>query len=143
MLAASELVLFISQRRMSSETSSPEIQRALQSAVECFTPTRMRFKCLLPFKDEIERLRGKGASFDAIAEILRQHHVTVSHEWVRLFYRESIEKNGHKRKTRNHTKTSAARNGKTYGAIPKRLISNGPPQDKSERGPRIANVNEL
>ena len=128
---------------MDSETSLPEIQKALHSAVESFTPTRMRFKRLFPFKEDIQRLRGKGASFDTIAEILREHHVTVSHEWVRLFYREAIEEKGRKRKARKHPQTSPARNGKQHNPPPKRFASNGSGSDKSDRGPRIANVDEL
>lgn len=124
--------------------SATEIRSALASVVKTYEPSRrVRFKSLMPFKDEVRELRGKGAAFVTIAEILRKHSVNASHETVRRFYREEIEQKPHRRRR--------ARNGsrvRQQPTQPRRTESNNghaprPAATKAERGPRIARVEDL
>jgi hypothetical protein len=70
------------------EGTSAQIQKALRTTVETYTPLRVRFKRLLDFKEEIQQLRNRRASFAAIADTLRIHGVETSVELVRLYYQE-------------------------------------------------------
>jgi len=124
--------------------SATEIRSALASVVKTYEPSRrVRFKNLAPFRDEIRELRGKGAAFVTIAEILKKHSVTASHETVRRFYREEIEQKPRRRKrTRNGSSArqeprQPRRNESNNGHAPR------PAATKAERGPRIARVEDL
>src|SRR4051812_45965721 len=87
-------------KRMSKESTSAEIQEALKTTVETYTPLRVRFKRLLDFKEEIQQLRNRRASFAAIADILRKHGVETSVELVRLYYQELTGRRRRKGKRR-------------------------------------------
>jgi hypothetical protein len=126
---------------MSKESTSAEIQKALKATVETYTPLRVRFKRLLDFKEEIQQLRNRRASFAAIAEILRKHGIETSVELVRLYYQELTGRRGRKGKRRGPTPVSTDTNRKT---IPfKHSALKMPPSHTPESGPRIANVEDL
>ena len=62
------------------------------TAVRNFTPTApAKFQSLLPFKEGIAELRRKGASYETIADILRNTNVVVSHDTVTRFCREVLK----------------------------------------------------
>lgn len=72
----------------------------IRQAVAEFQPHRRpRFQKLLPLREVILELRGKGASCQAVAELLTRHGVTTSRTMVGEFLR-SLNKaktNGHRR----------------------------------------------
>jgi hypothetical protein len=128
---------------MNSATQMTQVRSALASAVETFEPSpRVRFKTLAPFKNEVQDLKGRGASFATIAEILNEHSVQVSHETVRRFYRETIEKKPSRRKrSRNGLINAKSRKPvRNEGSEPK---TPRPATPKAERGPRIARIEDL
>jgi hypothetical protein len=67
-------------------------QNQFATAVRNFTPKpSAKFQKLLPFKNGITELRRKGASYETIADILRNINVVVSHDTVTRFCREVLE----------------------------------------------------
>jgi len=126
---------------MSKESTSEEIQKALKATVETYTPLRVRFKRLLDFKEEIQQLRNRRASFAAIADILRKHGVETSVELVRLYYRELAGGRGRRGKRRGRPTVSTVTNRKTIPFKHSTLKTRA--NHPSEPGPRIANVEDL
>lgn len=127
---------------MNSATAMTEVRSALASVVEAYEPSRrIRFKSLAPFKEEIRGLRTRGAAFLTIAEILKSHSVTVSHETVRRFYHEAIEqKPPRRRRSRSGIKRNEPSPQRKKGTKP----HNEPRvKVKQERGPRIARIEDL
>lgn len=129
---------------MNTASVMTDIRSALASVVKTYEPSRpVRFQSLAPFKEEIRELRSRGAAFVTIAEILRKHSVKVSHETVRRFYREAIEQKPRRgKRSRNGSKP------RSRPAQPHRIEShNGDaPRSattKTERGPRIARIEDL
>jgi hypothetical protein len=117
-------------------------------------PSRIPFSNLKPFHDSIVELRGKNASYAAIAEILQQNGVKTSRARVAEYGRTVLE-GGKKRKRRKRTRTAPAANipatpqsapavaAKPAPATP--ITSDVPPPPKENspyrsRGPHIANV---
>jgi hypothetical protein len=129
---------------MNSASTTTEIRSALASAAKSYAASRrVRFQELAPFKDEVRELRSRGAAFMTIAEILKAHSVNVSHETVRQFYLQEIEKkparrrrsrNGMRRKTPNSKRPETRDNE----SRPLRAATS-----KAERGPRIARIEDL
>jgi len=127
-----------------------DIRSALASVVKGYQPSRRaRFRNLAPFTEEIRQLRSRGASFETIAEILKKHSITTSHETVRRFYRETIEQKpvGRKRR-RKRTKQIEIPDSKVREKHPDSTKGNGQAPAKStpgrtERGPRIARIEDL
>jgi hypothetical protein len=72
-------------------------------------PSRIPFSNLKPFHDSIVELRGKNASYAAIAELLQQHGVKTSRARVAEYGRIVLE-GGKKRKRRKRAKTTPAVN---------------------------------
>ena len=72
-------------------------------------PSRIPFNNLKPFHDSIVELRGKNASYAAIAELLEQHGVKTSRARVAEYGRIVLE-GGKKRKRRKRAKTAPAIN---------------------------------
>ena len=70
-------------------------------------PSRIPFSNLKPFHDSIVELRGKNASYAAIAELLEQHGVKTSRARVAEYGRIVLE-GGKKRKRRKRAKTAPA-----------------------------------
>ena len=122
-------------------------------------PSRIPFSNLKPFHDSIVELRGKNASYAAIAELLQQHGVKTSRARVAEYGRIVLE-GGKKRKRRKRAKTTPAVNipatpqsapavaAKPTPATPAPATAsagNVPPLPKENspyrsRGPHIANV---
>lgn len=128
---------------MNTTSATTEVRSALAHVAESYAPSRrVRFKNLVPFKDEICELRSRGAAFVTIAQILRKHSVKASHETVRRFYREHIEGKPRRRKrSRNENRprlqpTQPRRSATINGNAPRS-------SSKPERGPRIARIEDL
>ena len=122
-------------------------------------PSRIPFSNLKPFHDSIVELRGKNASYAAIAELLEQHGVKTSRARVAEYGRIVLE-GGKSRKRRKRAKTTPAANipatpqsapavaAKPTPATPAPTTApagNGTPPPKENlsyhsRGPHIANV---
>ena len=121
-------------------------------------PSRIPFGNLKPFHDSIVELRGKNASYAAIAEILQQNGVKTSRARVAEYGRTVLE-GGKKRKRRKRTRTAPAANipatpqsapaatvKPTPATPPATAITSDvppPPKENSpyrSRGPHIANV---
>ena len=121
-------------------------------------PSRIPFSNLKPFHDSIVELRGKNASYAAIAELLEQHGVKTSRARVAEYGRIVLE-DGKKRKRRKQAKTTPAVNApatpqnapavaaKPAPATPPATAITSvvppPPKENSpyrSRGPHIANV---
>jgi hypothetical protein len=96
---------------------------------------RPRFKQLMRFQEQIRELRSQDASFSTIEKILRKNALHVSHETIRIFYREVIEQKPLKRKQRQR---------KT--AIKKRVSQSKTtalPKTRDVGEPRIARIEDL
>jgi hypothetical protein len=122
-------------------------------------PSRIPFSNLKPFHDSIVELRGKNASYAAIAELLQQHGLKISRARVAEYVRIVLE-GGKSRKRRKRAKTTPAANipatpqsmpvvaTKPTPATPALTTAsagNVPPPPKEDspyrsRGPHIANV---
>jgi hypothetical protein len=122
-------------------------------------PSRIPFSNLKPFHDSIVELRGKNASYAAIAEILQQNGVKTSRARVAEYGRIVLE-DGKKRKRRKRAKNAPTVNApaipqnapaeaaKPAPAMPVPTTAptgNVPPPPKEDspyrsRGPHIANV---
>jgi len=120
-------------------------------------PSRIPFSNLKPFHDSIVELRGRNASYAAIAELLEQHGVKTSRARVAEYGRIVLE-GGKSRKRRKRAKTTPAANipaipqnapavaAKPAPATPPAtaITSDVPPPKENSpyrsRGPHIANV---
>jgi hypothetical protein len=122
-------------------------------------PSRIPFSNLKPFHDSIVELRGKNASYAAIADLLIQNGVKTSRARVAEYGRIVLE-GGKSRKRRKQAKTALATNipatsqnapavaAKPTPATPMPTAApagNGTPPPKENlsyhsRGPHIANV---
>lgn len=128
---------------MNSAVATTQIRSALASVAKAYAPSRrVRFQNLAPFKEEVRELRSRGAAFLTIAEILKQHSIKTSHETVRRFYRYEIEQKSPRRKrSRNGAKRTQPaeqrRNESNTVRVPR------PPAAKTDRGPRIARIEDL
>src|SRR5664279_6357649 len=92
---------------MNDATVAELAQNQFATAVRNFTPKlSAKFQKLLPFKDGIAELRRKGASYETIADILRNTNVVVSHDTVTRFCHEALGLTPAQRRRR---KTSARR----------------------------------
>jgi hypothetical protein len=77
---------------MSDAKEMKRRQKELEELAREFRPPQpKRYSALLPFRASIETLRAKGASYRRIANILRDHGVSISHDTVRLFCQECLE----------------------------------------------------
>ena len=90
--------------------TTPDLE-SLRKAVQEFQPNphRVPFNNLKPFHDSIVELRGKNASYAAIAELLQQHGVKTSRARVAEYGRIVLE-GGKTRKRRKRAKTAPAVN---------------------------------
>ena len=141
-------------------TPTPDLE-SLRKAIREYQPdpSRIPFSNLKPFHDSIVELRGKNASYAAIAELLKQHGVKTSRARVAEYGRIVLE-GGKSRKRRKRARTAPAANipatpqsapavaAKPTPATPAPTTasaSNVPPPPKENspyrsRGPHIANV---
>ena len=148
---------------MNDATVADLAQNQFATAVRNFTPKlSAKFQKLLPFKDGIAELRRKGASYETIADILRNTNVVVSHDTVTRFCREVLELTPRSRRpckasvrTVQHHSTS---NPKTHRIrktdsprATKSAIQSGESNTPGSRvarqegagGPRIADINTI
>jgi hypothetical protein len=126
---------------------TPDLE-SLRKAIQEYQPdpSRIPFSNLKPFHNSIVELRGKNASYAAIAELLQQHGVKTSRARVAEYGRIVLER-GKSRKRWKRAKTVQAVAAKPVPATPPAtaITSNVPsPQTESSpyrsRGPHIANV---
>jgi len=107
------------------------------AAVRSFTPkASAKFQKLLPFKDGIAELRRKGASYETIADILRNTNVAVSHDTVARFCHEVLGLTPAQRRRR---KTSVRRATQKPRSQPQTLDA----PNHAARGPRVADPNNV
>jgi hypothetical protein len=134
---------------------TPDLE-SLRKAIQEYQPdpSRVPFSNLKPFRDSIVELRGKNASYAAIAELLEHHGVKTSRARVAEYGRIVLE-GGKSRKRRKRAKTAPAANlPATPQSAPALSAKSAPataitsdvssPQTESSpyrsRGPHIANV---
>ena len=128
-------------------TANPELLRKL---VQEFKPNphRVPFRNLEPFRDSIETLREKGASYAVIADLLREHGVKTSRARVAEYGRTVLEKQKPRKRRRRTNPAPVA----TPPAIPQTptssVLPTNPPGSfpssyQQPRGPRIAKVRML
>ena len=131
----------------STSPTTPNLE-LLRQAVQEYQPdpSRIPFSNLKPFHDSIVELRGKNASYAAIAELLENHGVKTSRARVAEYGRIVLE-GGKSRKRRKRAKTAPAVAAKPAPATPPApaITSEVPPPLKensayTSRGPHIANV---
>ena len=148
---------------MNTSPTSPTTHNleSLRKAIREYQPdpSRIPFSNLKPFHDSILELRGKNASYAAIADLLTQNGVKTSRARIAEYGRIVLE-GGKKRKRRRRAKTASAGNipvtpqsapamaAKPTPATPVPSTASGgnvPPPSKEDsqyrsRGPHIANV---
>jgi hypothetical protein len=149
-----------SKKIMNTPTIPTPDLESLRKAIQEYQPdpSRIPFSNLKPFHNSIVELRGKNASYAAIAELLEHHGVKTSRARVAEYGRIVLE-GGKSRKRRKRAKTAPATNlpatpqsapavaAKPAPATPPAtaITSDVPsPQTESSpyrsRGPHIANV---
>ena len=125
-------------------TPDPELLRKLVQEFQP-NPHRVPFRNLEPFRESIETLRAKGASYAVIADLLRQHGVKTSRARVAEYGRTVLDKQKPRKRRRRTNPVPPV----TPAAIPQAPISspaatNSPssfaPSGKPARGPHIAKV---
>ena len=107
------------------------------TAVRNFTPTSpAKFQMLLPFKEGIAELRSKGASYETIADILRNINVAVSHDTVTRFCHKVLGVSPAQRRKRK-------RSAKAIAQRPCRRSLKTDDPNHAPRGPRVADPNNV
>ena len=107
------------------------------TAVRNFTPTApAKFQMLLPFQEGIAELRRKGASYETIADILRNLNVAVSHDTVTRFCHKVLGFAPAQRRRRKRSVSTVAQ--RPHNRPPKTGDTNHAP-----RGPRVADPNNV
>jgi len=126
---------------------NPELLRKLAQEFQP-NPNRVPFRNLEPFRDSIETLRVKGASYAVIADLLREHGVKTSRARVAEYGRTVLDKQK-PRKRRRRTNLGPI---VTPSAIPQTptasVLPTNPPgsfgsSSQRPRGPHIAKVRML
>jgi hypothetical protein len=140
--------------------TTPDLE-SLRKAIQEYQPdpSRIPFSNLKPFHDSIVELRGKNASYAAIADLLMQNGIKTSRARVAEYGRIVLE-GGKSRKRRKRARTTPAANipatpqsapaaaAKPTPATPAPTVAlagsvTPPPKEDSpyrSRGPHIANV---
>src|SRR5580698_119496 len=76
---------------MKTDSATDLVAARLAQVIRDYTPRHpTKFQKLLPMKDSIAELRGKGASYAAIAEILRNFNVPAASDTVFRFCHEVL-----------------------------------------------------
>ena len=108
------------------------------TAVRNFTPTSpAKFQTLLPFKEGIAELRRKGASYETIADILRNLNVAVSHDTVTRFCHKVLGFAPAQRRRRKRKSVS------TVAQRPRNRPLKAEDTNHAPRGPRVADPNNV
>jgi hypothetical protein len=128
--------------------TTPDLE-SLRKAIQEYQPdpSRIPFSNLKPFHDSIVELRGKNASYAAIADLLMQNGIKTSRARVAEYGRIVLE-GGKSRKRRKRARTAPAVAVKPTPATPAPTVVlagsvTPPPKEDSpyrSRGPHIANV---
>ena len=128
--------------------TTPDLE-SLRKAIQEYQPdpSRIPFNNLKPFHDSIVELRGKNASYAAIADLLMQNGVKTSRARVAEYGRIVLE-GGKSRKRRKPARTApaAAAQPAPVTPVPTPVPTGNvtpPPKEDSpyrSRGPHIANV---
>ena len=145
---------------MNTSPSTPNLE-LLRKAIQEYQPdpSRIPFSNLKPFHDSIMKLRGKNASYVAIAELLIQNGIKTSRARVAEYSRILLE-GGKRRKRRKRARSTPAVSipaapqsapdlaKKTVPTAALTVTSNAPvpPSENSpyrSRGPHIAKVELL
>ena len=135
------------QKIMNTSPTSPTTPdlESLRKAIQEYQPdpSRIPFSNLKPFHDSIVELRGKNASYAAIADLLMQNGIKTSRARVAEYGRIILE-GGKSRKRRKRARTAPAANiPATPQSAPAVATKPTPPKEDSpdrSRGPHIANV---
>ena len=127
-------------------TPTPDLE-LLRKAIQEYQsdPSRIPFSNLKPFHDSIVELRGKNASYAAIAELLQQHGVKTSRARVAEYGRIVLE-GGKSRKRRKRARTTApAVNAPATPAPTPAPAANGtpPPKEDSPLTDKVWSVQDL
>jgi len=121
---------------MNHAAVTPVARNDFATAVRDFTPALpAKFRMLMPFKEGIAELRRKGASYETIADILRNIHVTVSHDTVARFCQKMLGVSPVQRRKRKRSVKAVAQRSN-------RPLKSGNTQH-APRGPRVADPNNV
>ena len=128
-------------------TANPELLRKL---VQEFKPNphRVPFRNLEPFRDSIETLREKGASYAVIADLLREHGVKTSRARVAEYGRTVLEKQKPRKRRRGANPPPlvtppALTQTSTASVLPTNPPGSFESSSQRPRGPHIAKVRML
>ena len=136
---------------MKPDSATDLVAARLAQAIRDYTPRHpTKFQKLLPLKDSIAELRGKGASYAAIADILRNINVPVAGDTVFRFCHEVLgepmARRGKRRKKLARVPTERSRGkpvvNKATGAR-KRADSQPVREWQPSVGPHIADPNNI
>ena len=109
---------------MKTDTAADLAAARLAQAVRDYVPRHpTKFRKLMPLKNSIAELRSKGASYAAIADILRNINVPVASDTVFRFCHEALGEPMIRRRKRR----------KARGGGPKKQAYEKPGQDHTER----------
>jgi hypothetical protein len=107
------------------------------TAVRNFTPSApAKFQTLLPFKEGIAELRRKGASYETIADILRNLNVAVSHDTVTRFCHKVLGFAPAQRRRRKQRVSTVAQR-------PRNRPLKAEDTNHAAQGPRVADPNNV
>ena len=128
-------------------TPDPELLRKLVQEFQP-NPHRIPFRNLEPFRDSIETLRIKGASYAVISDLLREHGVKTSRARVAEYGRTVLDKQKprKRRAPRNPAQLvtpAAIPPSPTTSVLPTKPVASVPSSYQRPRGPHIAKVRML
>jgi hypothetical protein len=122
---------------MNHAAATEESRNDFATAVQNFPPALSpKFRILSSFKEGIAELRRKGASYETIAEILRNINVIISHDTVAEFCHKVLEIPPAKRRKRKQSVRAVAH--RPSSGSPKRNDTHS-----AHRGPRIADPKNI
>lgn len=122
---------------MNNAAAADSATRQFATVVRDFTPkASAKFQALLPFKDGIAELRCKHASYEIIADILRNINVAVSHDTVARFCHEVLVIAPTQRRRRKPRLSGASRQPRNQSHPPTTTRS-------ATRGPRVADPENI
>lgn len=122
---------------MTNAAATDSATRQFAEAVRDFTPkASTKFQALLPFKEGIAELRRKHASYEIIADILRNINVAVSHDTVARFCHEMLKIAPAQRRRHGLRLDGASRKPSNRSRPPSAA-------NLTARGPRVADPNNV
>lgn len=122
---------------MNNAAAADPTARQFAAAVRDFAPkASAKFQKLMPFKDGIAELRRKRASYEVIADILRNINVPVSHDTVARFCHEVLGIATAQRRRRKPRISGVSRKPSNRSHSP--MIT-----DPAARAPRVADPADI